>query len=111
MTDEIKNDAAVTAEDDTQIVVKLSKPIMRGDGKEIWEVTVNEPTSADMSKVDRTPLYLMNDVAHAKLLTRITNPQITPQMFGRMRVRDSQKLMNAVLTFLAESQGDELFAD
>lgn len=110
MTDDIKN-ATTTVDDDTQIVVKLSKPIVRSDGKEIFEITVNEPTSADLSKSDRTPLYLMNDVAHAKLLSRITSPQITPQMFGRMRVRDSQKLMNAVLTFLAESQSEELFGD
>lgn len=103
--------AASDVVDDTQMVVKLSKPLVRGDGNEIWEVTVNEPTSADLSKTDRTPLYLMNDVAHAKLLARITSPQITPQMFGRMRVRDSQKLMNAVLTFLAESQSEELFGD
>ncbi len=99
-------------EDETQIVVTLKKPLLRSDGKEIWEITVNEPTSAQLGKsADRTPLYLMNDVAHAKLLSRITEPQITPQMFGQMRVRDSQKLMNAVLTFLAESQSEDVFGD
>ena len=110
MTDASSIDTTVI-EDDSQIVVKLSKPLVRGDGKEIWEITVNEPTAADMSKVDRTPLYMMNDVAHAKLLARITTPQVTPPMFGKLRLRDSQKLMNAVLTFLADSQNEDFFVD
>ncbi len=97
-------------DDDTQIVVKLSKPLTRGDGKEIWEVTVSEPTSAELSKVGgRTALYQMDDAAHARLLMRITQPQITPQMFGRLRAKDSQKLINAVLTFLVDSPGADVF--
>lgn len=111
-TPSLMDERSLPVEDDTQIVVTLSQPLIRGDGKEIREVTVLEPNSAELSKAGgRTALYQMDDAAHAKLLARITQPQVTPQMFGRLRPKDSQKLMNAVLSFLAGSSSEDVFVD
>lgn len=97
---------------DDQVIVKLSTPLQRGDGKEITEISVREPTAAQINRVGgRTALYQMQDSAHARLLSQITTPVITPQMYNKIKVSDSQKLINAVITFLAGSSVDDLLMD
>lgn len=108
MTTQVENTQnEAEAVDDSVITVTLSKPIKFGD-QEHYKVQVHEPTSAQLDKAGgRALLLLMQDKEFSKLLPRITTPQITPQMFRNMRVSDSQKLINAGLSFFADSSDVE----
>ncbi len=97
---------------DGSIIVKLSKPLERSDGESITEITVMSPNAAMMDKAGgRTSLYQMADSAYARIMPRITTPQITPNMYMNMPINDSQKLINAVMSFLVGSSSDENLED
>lgn len=94
------------------IVVSVKPVLKRGDGEFITKITVRPPTAGQINKVGgRMMLLQMLDSAHAKLLARTTSPQITPQMYNKLPLSESQKLINANLTFLAGSSDDEMFED
>lgn len=105
----ITPDESLTEEVDDGFVVTLSQPltIKNTDGEEETLTTLKINDALTVRHIDsaggRAVLYQMLDKAHAKVLSQITEPALTPQHYNRLHVRDSQALMNVVIYFLDNS--------
>lgn len=87
--------------------IVLKTPLPLADDKHITEFEITEPNAAAMKGLSRFDILTMVDDAHKKLLPRISYPQITPNLFNQMSLKDSQKVMNVVVSFFVESEEDE----
>ena len=86
--------------------IKLRKPIQLADSAQIGEVVLNEPNAGAMRGVNRLDLFQLNDDAHKKLLPRISSPSITAAMFDQMSLKDTQEIMNKVVSFFVDTEVD-----
>lgn len=86
--------------------IVLKNPLQIGDGQHISEVELIEPTAAAMKGLNRFDILMMNDDAHKKLLPRISRPSITAQMFERMSLKDTQKIMTKITSFFVDEELD-----
>jgi len=73
------------------------------DSKQIKEVTLDEPNPRAMKGLSRMSLFQMDDEAFRRLIPRISQPLITPQIYNTLPLSDSQKLMNTVISFFDDS--------
>ena len=88
-------------------IIVLKTPLPLADDKQITEFKLTEPNAAAMKGLSRFDILTMVDDAHKKLLPRISYPQITPNLFNQMSLKDSQKVMNTVVGFFVDTEDDE----
>jgi hypothetical protein len=88
-------------------IIVLKTPLPLADDKKITEIKLTEPNAAAMKGLSRYEILTMVDDAHKKLLPRISYPQITPNLFNQMSLKDSQKVMNVVISFFVDTEEDE----
>jgi len=84
--------------------ITLKKPLELADGQQLSEFEIEEPNAAAMKGLNRFDILMMNDDAHKKLLPRISKPSISPAMFERMSLKDTQKIMTVVTGFFVDAE-------
>lgn len=84
-------------------IVKLSKPIKRGD-EDITEVLLREPKGGDLRGINLSDLMQMEVSSVGKVLDRISTPMIDPGTFANLPAVDLLNLSVGVVSFFVDTR-------
>ncbi|MFY1027603.1 phage tail assembly protein [Actinobacillus seminis] len=91
---------------DTSTIVKLTRPIKRGD-KEFTEIIVTKPTIPALKGLKMLDVLHSDVNALTVLLPRVTQPMLHKNDFDSMEIHDFVDLAGAALNFLVPTSDSE----